>query len=482
MVGILAYGAYVPRLRLQRSAVVNSVAWFNQGLAAHAKGERALCGWDEDTITMAVEASRDCLTDIDRASIGKVLLASTTLPFADRQNAGVIKEALNLSNLTSVMDITGSQKAATSALITACETAGEQQVLCVASEHAIAKPASESELTNGDAAAAMLIGEGDTVADFLGSHSTTIDFVQQFRASDSQHTFAWEGRWVRDEGYMKIVPETIKTALAKFDIEASAVDHFIMASPTRGIDQAMAKASGITKESICDSLQGNLGNSGSAHPLVLLASVLENAKPGQTILVVSFGQGCDVTAFRVTENISKLQGAMGVSGWLARREPEANYIKHLYWAGELKLDGGIRSELDLTTPLSMLYRERKTILGLIGGKCRETGTVQFPKSEVSVAQNARMVGTQDDYPLADIPARVVTFTADRLAFSQAPPNCYGMVEFDGGGRMVADFSDVDEEGMQVGQTVRMMFRLKRNDQREFKHYFWKAVPDYRPAN
>lgn len=480
MVGILAFGAFVPLLRLQRSAIVKSVAWFNAGLAGNAKGERALCGSDEDTVTMAVEAARDCMADGDRSAVTRVMLASTTLPFADRQNAGLVKEALNLSNDVGAVDLTGSQRAATSALILACES-GAGQTLCVASEHAIAKPASEQELVNGDAAAAVLVGEGETVADFVGSHSVSIDFVDHFRASDRPHAFAWESRWIRDEGYTKIVATAIKAGLQKIGVDAGAVDHFVMPAPMRGIDQAMAKAAGIAPDRICNALAANLGDAGAAQPLVLLASVLEKAQPGQVIMLVSVGQGCDVVAFRVTDRIAKQRQALGVSGWLARRQVEDNYIKHLYWAGEVALDGGIRSELDLKTPLSVLYRNRKTILGLIGGKCRETGTVQFPRSRVSVSQNARMVDTQDDYPLADIPARVVTFTSDSLVFSPAPPAGYGMIEFEGGGRFVADFTDVGPEGMSVGQPVRMMFRLKRDDERGFKHYFWKAVPDYRPV-
>ena len=93
--GILAYGAYVPRLRLRRQTIADAIAWVNPGLKAQAKGERAICDWDEDSLTMAVEAARDCRID----SLGapdSLALASTTLPFADRDNAAVVVEALEL--------------------------------------------------------------------------------------------------------------------------------------------------------------------------------------------------------------------------------------------------------------------------------------------------------------------------------------------------------------------------------------------------
>jgi len=90
--GILAYGAYIPKRRLQRAAIHAANKWFAPGLGGLAKGERAAANWDEDAVTMAVEAARDCLTGLDRAEVQGLTLASTTLPFADRLNAGIVKK------------------------------------------------------------------------------------------------------------------------------------------------------------------------------------------------------------------------------------------------------------------------------------------------------------------------------------------------------------------------------------------------------
>lgn len=480
MTGILAFGAYVPQRRLLRSAAVAATSWFNPGLAAHAKGERSLAGWDEDTITMAVEAARDCCLERDRSTLAKIMLASTSHPYADRQNAGIVKEALGLGDAVGTLDVGGSQRAGTSGLIAAFESSVGGPVLCLASEKRSARPASEAELVNGDAAAAFIVGAGEALADFVGSYSVTTDFVDHIRSSARAHDFEWEARWIRDEGYLKIMPKAIGEALAKFGLQPSSVSYFVMPSPVRGIATAVAKASGISPDAVDDALQAELGHSGAAHPLLMLAKRLETAEAGALIAVASFGQGCDVILLRATGR--RQSQALGVSGWLRRRRPDDNYVRHLYLAGELSLDAGMRGDIELNTPFSMLYRDRKSLLSLVGGRCRETGVVQFPKSIISVAQNARTIDSQDDYPLADLAARVVTFTADRLVFTPDPPGCYGMVEFEGGGRLVADFTDVDGEEMAVGQSVRMMFRIKRNEpSRGFKHYFWKAVPDYRPA-
>src|SRR5665811_2459664 len=87
--GIVAFGAYVPQLRLARQAIVQANAWFNDAAQSLAKGERSMCNWDEDAITMAVEAARDCLTGFARDEIRTVQLASTSFPFEDRLNSGI---------------------------------------------------------------------------------------------------------------------------------------------------------------------------------------------------------------------------------------------------------------------------------------------------------------------------------------------------------------------------------------------------------
>jgi hydroxymethylglutaryl-CoA synthase len=482
MVGILSAGAYVPRVRLQRQAVAAAHAWFAPGLRGLGKGERAASNWDEDSITMAVEAGRDCLVGIDRSRVARVVLASTTHPFADRQNAVVVKEALNLADDVGALDVGGSQRAGTSALLDALYAArgGAGQVLCVASEKRRAQPASELELTTGDAAAALLIGDGPGAAEFICGHSVSLDFVDHFREADSEFDYNWEARWVRDEGYAKIAPTAVKAALEKAGLKAAELDRFIMAAPMKGVNEVVAKACGVAPDKVADPLSAQLGDAGAAQPLILLAHALETAKAGETLAVVGFGQGCDVLIFRATGE--RGIGGLGVSGWLARKKPDANYVKYLALAGLISLDSGMRAEFDQKTVMTALYRNRKAVLGLVGGRCKKTGAIQFPKSEISVAQNDRAQGTQEDYPFAERGAKIVTFTADSLTYTPEPPCWYGAVEFEEGGRMTVEFADVDADDVVVGAPMRMMFRIKASDEmRGFTKYFWKAVPEFRGA-
>src|SRR5258708_19534064 len=94
--GILAFGAYIPWRRLPRKAIAETHGWFNPALKGQAKGERSFCNWDEDSVTMAVEAARDALRGRDRSSIAALRFASTPFPFLDRLPPGMLRQALSL--------------------------------------------------------------------------------------------------------------------------------------------------------------------------------------------------------------------------------------------------------------------------------------------------------------------------------------------------------------------------------------------------
>src|ERR1700759_5264999 len=215
MVGIMAYGAYVPRLRLNRQSVYDATKGSAAGLRGLAKGERSMANWDEDSITMAVEASRDCLTSHKAEDVRNIYFASTTHPFKDRQNAGVIGTALNVEQNLSAADIGGSQKAGTSALIAGLNASkGGAPSLVAAADKRLAKVASTQEMNYGDGAAALLCGTENVIATLVGHHSVSMDFVDHFRGDEAEFDYGWEERWIRDEGYSKIVPPAIKEGLA----------------------------------------------------------------------------------------------------------------------------------------------------------------------------------------------------------------------------------------------------------------------------
>jgi len=484
MTGITAYGAYIPRLRLQRKAVAQANAWFAPGLVGGAKGERSMANWDEDAATMAVEAARDCLPAGDplkeRAHVDAVYFASTSMPFSDRQNAGIVAQALSLPDEISSFDVTSSQRAGTSALLAGLDSvkAGRSRAaVVVAGERRKARAASSQELAYGDAGAAIAVGDDKVVAKFLGSHSVTLDFVDHFRGEGEDFDYGWEERWIRDEGYTKIVPAAIKALYEKTGVGGDDIAHLILPCPFARMDQQLAKQVGIDPARVRDNLAGNVGDSGAAHALLMLAHALEQAKPGEKILVAQFGQGCDALLFEVTPEITGLSKRSGVSGALARRKEETNYLKYLAFNGLIELEKGMRAEVDRKTALTVLYRKNDMLMGLVGGKCNVCGTAQYPRSRICVNPNCKAVDSQEPYSFAEQDGTILSWSADFLTYSMAPPNHYGMITFADGGRFMSDITDVEQGQIDSGSKVRMAFRVKEfDDKRGFKRYFWKAVP------
>jgi 3-hydroxy-3-methylglutaryl CoA synthase len=132
MIGIVSYGGYIPQLRLNRMSIYQHIGWLAPAVVMVAQGERSMCNWDEDSLTMAMAASRDCLAGMDKAGVNALYLASTTLPYADRLNAGIVATALHLPPDVLTADFTSTLKAGTSAVVTALEAAKNGKTVLVA--------------------------------------------------------------------------------------------------------------------------------------------------------------------------------------------------------------------------------------------------------------------------------------------------------------------------------------------------------------
>ena len=480
MIGITSFGGYIPKLRLSRMSIYQSMGWFAPALIMVAQGERSFCNWDEDSLTMASEAARDCLRGFDKSNIDALLLCSTTMPFADRSNAGLLKTALNLKDNIHVQDLASSLRAGTTGLITALHLvqSGEiENALVVASDRRETKAAYFYEMWFGDGAAALTVGRSNVIAELKGSYSVTHDFVDHYRGNLNRFDYMWEERWVRDEGYAKIIPESISALMDKLSLTTSDVDKLIFPCFFKAEHRNIAKKIGVPAEKVVDNMHEVCGETGAAHPLVMLVHTLEQAKPGERILLAGFGQGCDALYFVVTDNILHLPSKVGISGSLQRKKTIENYPKFLKFRDLLNTEMGIRAEFPSQTAMTVLWRKRKMLLGMVGGKCRQCGTAQWPKMDICVNPSCRAIHSQDDYEFADVPAQIKSFTGDLLAVSVDPPAIYGMVQFEGGGRFMADFTDCELNEVKVGQKVRLAFRKRYTDkERGFTGYFWKAVP------
>jgi len=453
-----------------------NMGWFNPVTMAVAKGDKAIANVDQDSITMAVDAALSCLGDADGKDLDGLYLASTTMPYTERLNSGIVATALDLPPGVRAADFGGGLKAGTTAMIAALEAAaGGKKVLVAASDCRLGKPGSMQEMLFGDGAAALVMGNDDVIAEFVDSYSLTYDFADHIRRDDMAFDRTWEERWIRDLGYGGIIPEAAQGLLKKTGVNPDEVAKIIYPCHFDRVHQKLL-GKGVPPEKIQNNLGAVCGDTGAAHPLLMLAAALEEAKPGDQIIVVGYGGGADALLFKVTDAIAK-NPRKPMSATLERKEPLQAYTKYLVFRNILEVEVGIRGELQAPTAFTALWRDRRSVMGLVGGKCKQCGKVTFPVNRMCANMECRTVDEWEPFLLRNQPASIFTFTADMLAFSFDPPQIYGIIDSVEGARLQLDFTDCKQEELKVGAPVEFSFRRKyRDDLRGIYGYSWKAVP------
>ena len=479
MIGIVSYGSYLPVNRIKRETIFKAMGWLHQ--ATFMKGEKCVANFDEDSITMAVASGMNCLEGRDREDIEQLYFATTTSPFSERCGAGIIVTALDVSSKISTFDLTGSIRAGTSALISALNSisSGEtHSALICASDMRLGKPGSSQELGFSDGAASLLIGDKDVIAESEGSYSVSYDFPGAWRTENDKTDRAWEDRFGREEGYKKFIIESISGLMDKYKQNPGDINKIVFPGIYPRDHSSICKALGFGPEQIHDHLMNDMGNTGTAYPLMLLISALEEAKPGQRLIVAGYGNGCDALMFQVTDNIESIQRKKGgLKKSLKSHRELQSYEKYLAFRGLISPEGGIRAEAIPYTAMSLTWRDRREILGLCGTRCKECGTPQYPAQKVCVNPGCQAVDKMEPYRFSEKKGKIFSFTADLLSYTPNPPAIYAVIDFEGGGRFWFDITDCDIDSLKIGTEVEMTFRRRYVDERGgIIGYFWKAVP------
>jgi len=470
MVGITSFGAYVPLYRIARAEIAK--AW---GVAPQGPGERSVANYDEDSLTMAVAAALDCLQGYDRKKIDGLYLATTTSPYAEKMNSTIAAAALDFNRDIRTQDFGNSLRAGTGALLAACDAikAGSRKnILVAAADMRQAATQGDLEQLLGDGAAALIVGDSDVIATIDDSYSISDEIMDIWRPSSEPFIRSWEERFGIDEGYNKVVPEAISTLLKRNNLTPQDIAKAVFYGPNDRRHKAMGRMLKLKPEQIQDSLITSIGNTGTALPLMMLVGALEEAKPGQKILLVGYGNGCDAILLTVTDNITKLASRRGLKGHLASKKNLPSYQKYLTWRGLVPIQPVARPDREPTSVVGV-WRERMQNIALYGSRCKSCGTQQYPIQRVCVKCHKK-----DDYELvrlSDNKATIFTFTADNLAASVDPPAIVGVVNFEGGGRAAFDMTDRDPKEVKVGMEVEFTFR-KLYFERGIHNYYWKIRP------
>jgi len=459
MVGITSYGAYVPMLRL--------------ALGKPGGPEKAVANWDEDAVTMAVAAAVDCLQGIDRASVDGVLFASTSYPFKEKQGAAIIARALDLRRDVITTDLGDSLRAGTNALRAAADAvkAGSaKRVLVVVGETRMAAPRTAMEAQIGDGAAAFLIGDADVAVGITAAHAVSDEIIDVWRTEGDPFVHSWEDRFVVDHGYRVNVREVVKGLLAKTGLAPKDFARIVLYGPDARSHGTVAKELGLDPTRLQDPFFGKIGNAGAAFAPLLLAAALEQAKAGERILLVGYGDGADAFVLETTPQVERMEGHRGVGWHLARRADLPGYDMYLRFRQLLATEHDRRAGTGLSA--TKHFRDRDSDVTLLAQKCRRCGQAQFPHQRVCFKCFAK--DEFDHVRLSDKIGTVKSFTFDNFAGSPNPPLVAGIVDVEGA-RLYVQMTDVSPKEVKLGMPVELTFR-KIHEAGGTPNYFWKSTP------
>lgn len=466
MSGLVAYGTYIPRHRLKRSEIATTLG------APGGRGTRAVAGYDEDATSMGVEAARQALRRLpEGASPGQLLFATTSPPYLDKTNANTIHAALRLDPTVLAVDMAGSVRSGVGALLLAAES--PTPTLAVLSDLRTGLPGGADEREGGDAAAAFVFGPGEALVEVLSQASSTDEFLDRWRLPGAPASRVWEERF-GEHAYVPLADAAFADALKQAGLTPAEVDLLVVAGTHARAARTFSASAGVGR--VADDLASTVGNTGAAHPALLLANALDQAEPGQRIALVVLADGATAIVLRVTDAItawrSKTPAGSSVADQAAAGDDSLRYPTFLTWKGFLTREPPRRPD-PVGPAAPPTHRTAAYKYGFVGHRCEECGTVHLPAVRVCV--NCKAVDRMIEVPMSEQSGKVATFTIDYLAYSPSPPVIAVVVDLDGGGRFGCELTDADPDGVAIGDRIEMTFR-RIVTAGGIHNYFWKARP------
>ncbi len=465
MRGIISYGVHIPYNRLARSAIGESLG------SGAGRGARSVAGYDEDTTTMGVEAARLARRAGGDAAIDRVWFATSSPAYLDKTNACAIHAALRLDPSAGAADMGGAVRSGLATLAAGLDGTGS--TLVVTSDIRTGLPGSADERDGGDGAAAFVVGEtdGPVLAELIGRGSATEEFLDRWRLPGEPRSQQWEERFGEGK-YAPLVKQAWASALDAASLSPDQIDHAVVTGSHGRAVKAAGRRLGLAEGALVDDLSATVGNTGAAHAGLLLAAALDTAEPGQIVAVVVLSDGADVLLFRTAAAIADWQAPRPVADQVAAGSDALPYTKFLSWREMLTVEPP-RRPMPERPSASAAARSEDWKYGFVGGKDRSSGMVHLPPQRKS--EKGSTLDDMDPAPMADTPATVVTSTVDRVSYSPSPPIVAAIIDFDGGGRMPVELTDVAADDVAIGDRVEMTFRRLYTTY-GIHNYFWKARP------
>ncbi len=339
-VGIVGYGAYIPRYRIAAKEIAR--LW-TDGQGGVPVDSKSVPGPDEDTITMSIEAARNALrrAELPAERLSAVWVGSESHPYSVKPSGTIVAEALGAQPWVSAADWEFACKAGSEALTAGMGMVGSgmaDYVLAIGADTAQARPGDALEYTASAGAAALLVGPADqAVARIEATVSYVTDTPDFFRRADRPYP-VHGNRFTGEPAYFQQIQAASKKLLGDLGRAPSDYTYAVFHQPNAKFPQAVAKRIGFTDSQIAPGLLSpQIGNTYSAAALMGLCAVLDVAKPGDSIFVTSYGSGAGSDAYSlvVTDAILERQNRAPLTAAYPARKQFIDYAVYAKWRGEL---------------------------------------------------------------------------------------------------------------------------------------------------
>jgi 3-hydroxy-3-methylglutaryl CoA synthase len=457
--GIDRINVYVPVARIKREAIAQF-----RGNEQVQPGLLAIANWDEDCLTMAVEAGQGCIDDTNRGQITCVIAASTSAPYAEKQLAASVAHVLEIPADALTFDVSGSLRSGVDAVRLATELVSStphRSVLVVIADDRRGEPGSDEELKFGAAAVAMVVDDEGAICQLSLGGASYHEAAEVWRRNGE--------RFVRssDERFRgQLFAEELRGSSDDWD---TTDEIFGVAVPfghrwaRRGLSDTKFAGTPVLGEEI----ERQIGETGVGAPWLALVQGLTTAKPGDRILVVGYSDGIDIVECRVSDKINQRRPTSRIEGLMSHGAAMSISDYDCSRREESRVDNSIFAKAE-----AMIWRDRFALGQLHGSVCEACGLTAYPPS-----RSCQRCGSLDEMSEVAIERRglVHTFSEEYLYPTPFGTQTMAVVEA-GGAHVYVQITELGDRSVNIGDRVELVYRRLRQNSRSHQ-YYWKARLD-----
>jgi hydroxymethylglutaryl-CoA synthase len=470
---ILGYGMYVPKLRVKADEI--SAAW---GGGSKKIMEKAVTNFDEDVITMAVEAAQSALSHakVSGKSLGAIYLGTDSSPYIEQGATSLLAEVIDAPPDVFLADLNGSPRASTAALI-ACidgiESGRYETGLVIGADDRPARPGSTMEETFGAGAVALILGRKNGLAEVESLVSYSQFFVDRWRASDDSFVRDFDPRFTIQYGYLDHSAKAVELICERTKRSIEDFDHIVFQQSDLRGSRKLGSIIKAPREKMSEgSIFLSFGDLGAASIFMGLASVFANARKDHRILAISYGAGVSDAISLVMRENEHPEPSPSFHEF-SEQKVYISYIDYLKLR-EILTTGEEPIPLAVPPTSPAFMRGRQELLHLEGGKCINCGYINYPPSIRTICVRCG----NSDFEKVKLSKKGILHT-HCVNYYMPPgfevPLANILIDLESGGRFMGMGTEVHPEELKVGMPMKLVLR-RITKERGVSVYGYKIKP------